>query len=375
MVRQVNILLDGMFYSGHGFAEGNRILLDILHRAGHRVRIVARDGEQRDLVLDAEEIRRLSAFEETVLPDRDVYLCNWVGTHVRHNPDYRFNIVRTTFESDRIPAEWVTELNKFDEVWVQCEFNRHTFASSGVTAPLRLIPNFFNLDLYEPHGSKLPLPFPESFLFLSVFDMQLRKGYDLLLDAYFGEFSRGDDVALILKIRNGDSAHKLTSIIDECAAGGEPLPAVYLIDQMLPHDELLRLYRSCDAFVLPTRGEGWGRPFFEAMLMEMPVIGTNWSGQTEFMHADNSYLIEVERLVRVTEHENPIFNGHYWAEPSVADLRALMRRVFERREEAADKGRRARRELLVKFDMKGVADRVVHALEPYERRLASPVNE
>jgi glycosyltransferase involved in cell wall biosynthesis len=28
-----------------------------------------------------------------------------------------------------------------------------------------------------------------------------------------------------------------------------------------------RLYASCDAFVLPTRGEGWGLPLLEAMTM------------------------------------------------------------------------------------------------------------
>jgi glycosyltransferase involved in cell wall biosynthesis len=44
------------------------------------------------------------------------------------------------------------------------------------------------------------------------------------------------------------------------------------------------LYRSVDAFVLPSRGEGWGRPYMEAMSMGLPVIATNWSGPTEFVN-------------------------------------------------------------------------------------------
>ena len=36
---------------------------------------------------------------------------------------------------------------------------------------------------------------------------------------------------------------------------------------------LLSLYKSVDAFVLPTHGEGWGLPFAEAMAMELPTIG------------------------------------------------------------------------------------------------------
>lgn len=36
----------------------------------------------------------------------------------------------------------------------------------------------------------------------------------------------------------------------------------------MPH-----VYAAADAFVLPSRGEGWGRPHAEAMAMALPVIG------------------------------------------------------------------------------------------------------
>lgn len=366
----MNILLDGMFYSGHGFAEGNRILLRILDQSGHRVRIMARDREQRNLVLPADEIRYISAFEKTVLPSNDLYLCNWVGSHVRYHPGFEINIARTTFESDRIPHSWVGELNKFNEIWVQSAFNLETFAASGVFAPLKLIPNFFDLTLYVPQGDKLSLPVSQSYSFLSVFDMQRRKGYDLLIQAFLSEFSDQDDAALIMKIRDGNDVHKLEPLINEHPKPVNSRPAIYMIDQMLPFPDLLGLYRACNAFVLPARGEGWGRPFFEAMLMEKAVIGTDWSGQREFMNNHNSYLIEVEQLAYISDHENPIFNGHYWAEPSLADLQAKMRHVYEHREEAEEKGRRARRELLKKFDMNGVADKVRAELEKYDQALA-----
>ena len=38
--------------------------------------------------------------------------------------------------------------------------------------------------------------------------------------------------------------------------------------------DIPKLYAAVDAFVLPTRGEGWGRTITEAMCMELPVIGT-----------------------------------------------------------------------------------------------------
>lgn len=57
--------------------------------------------------------------------------------------------------------------------------------------------------------------------------------------------------------------------------------AVYLHDQHVPQTDLPALYLAADAFVLPSRGEGWGRPHTEAMAMELPIIATNWSGPTE----------------------------------------------------------------------------------------------
>jgi glycosyltransferase involved in cell wall biosynthesis len=47
--------------------------------------------------------------------------------------------------------------------------------------------------------------------------------------------------------------------------------------------------------VIPSHGEGWGRPHLEAMSCGRPVLATNWSGPTAFMrHGDTGYLIGVE---------------------------------------------------------------------------------
>ena len=108
---------------------------------------------------------------------------------------------------------------------------------------------------------------------------------------------------------------------------------------------MVRLYRSVDAFAMPTRGEGWGLPiiqvfdwarffyivvrckcmilrvtaFFvsfslacvvplsnppppphpQAMSMALPAIATNWSGNVDFMRSDNSMLLDVDRIEKL----------------------------------------------------------------------------
>ncbi|UJF32100.1 glycosyltransferase family 4 protein [Paenibacillus hexagrammi] len=365
----MNILLEGIFYNGHGFAEGNRILLRILDQAGFRVRIVPWDTNERKLVLDADEAAYISSFEHTRLKSNDVYLYNFVGSSIRHRPEFRFTIARTTFETDRIPASWVPQLNQFDEVWVQSRFNIDTFTSSGVQVPLRHIPNFFDTGAFDVYTEPLRLPVAETFKFLSIFDLQLRKGYDVLLDAFLQEFSDKDDAALIIKVRSDQQLIKLLAYIDDHPTLRERRPPVYIIDQMLHMRELLGLYKACDAFVLPTRGEGWGRPYFEAMLMCMPVIATNWSGHLDYMNEENAYLIDVDRLVRIKDSDFPMFNGHYWANPSIKDLRAKMRHVYENREEAQSVGKRAREDILRSYDMRRVADMVVEEIYKYAKLL------
>ena len=99
-------------------------------------------------------------------------------------------------------------------------------------------------------------------------------------------------------------------------------------------ESVRELYASSDAFVLPTRGEGWGLPIAEAMSMGLPVIATNHSGPTAYLTESNSYPIPIDTLLP---------NGH--GEPSLSVLRKQMRRVFTQREEAQERGRRARTDL------------------------------
>lgn len=231
--RRVNILLEGIFYNGHGLAEGNRMLLKILVRAGYRVRIKVRDPPDKYTVLHPKEIA-ISSFENKRLASNDIYIYNWVGSFVRYNSDFRINIARTTFETDRIPASWVPKLNKFDEVRVQSKFNLTTFTSSGIKVPMRLIPNFFDFSQFSPEGPALSLPVPESFKFLSVFDVKKRKGYDLLLNAFLSEFSNADHVTLIIKVRDSTQ----TEIIEQFIRT-HPKPK-----RKRPHNESVRISRS-----------------------------------------------------------------------------------------------------------------------------------
>ena len=64
----------------------------------------------------------------------------------------------------------------------------------------------------------------------------------------------------------------------------------------------------------------------EAMALGKPVIATGYSGNTDFMNDDNSFLVRY-RLVEIEDDHGPYTRGFKWAEPDLEHAAELMRRV------------------------------------------------
>ncbi|CAA6668467.1 unnamed protein product [Spirodela intermedia] len=259
---------------------------------------------------------------------------------------------RTMFETDRVEPEHVRRCNRMDAVWVPTEFNAATFVGSGVEASQgggggaargRLLLRPFqappvDTPLRGPSAAAGERP-PEGKLRLPQY---LQMG--AVLGGGWGLPLHLDEPISRRRRRRRDPAEDLEFVTAAgLAAPEEGVGAGLSPGGAHPAGGAARLYKAADAFVLPSRGEGWGRPLVEAMAMELPVIATNWSGPAEFLTAENSYPLP----------------SHLWAEPSVAELRALMRRVVRSPEEARRRGRRAREDMVRRFSPAVVASQVV----------------
>lgn len=329
----------------------------------------------RRVDLPADESRVLARLAQ--IPPRPgfVNIQHIFPRHFQRFPEAVANIGRTMFETDRLPADWVAKCNAMDEIWVPSDFNIETFARAGVTrSRLHKIPGTIDGDRFC--GNILPLHLQErrGYNFLSVFDWSLRKGWDVLVRAYLEEFSPAEDVCLFLKVHStlGRSEEELLARIQafiraDLRRDPGDIPAIVLLTEPIPAALMPGLYRAVDAYVMASRGEGWGRPYMEAMASGLPVIGTGWGGNTEFMTTENSYLVDY-RLVDVPEAavaEAATFRGHQWAEPQVAHLRIHMREVFTDRHAASARGARGRQDVLEKYDRPVVARQIAERLQRY----------
>jgi glycosyltransferase involved in cell wall biosynthesis len=362
------IFWEGVFFNTSGYAREASLLIDELLRRGLPISLRSGDLAGQPTAMDAQMRLRFLEASRDVPGKPFVQVVHFFPDSFAKHPEAAASVCRTTYEMDRLPRPWRDALSAFDRVWVTSEFTRQMFLREGIP-PERL------LTVPNPLG-EFPLVQPEPlelfgkrrFNFLSVFEWNPRKGWDVLLRAFLTEFSRSDDVALILRVYSIESRPQI-DIRDEMRRfirkdlGIDPdrVPDILFIDETLSHGEMRSLYAAAQAFVLPSRGEGFGRPYLEALIAGLPVIATRWGGHLDFLTDEGGYLIDIEGLEEVPD-DVPQYRGCRWARPSVDHLRVLLRRVYEDPEEGRRKARRAIPEVLSRYNVRRVADTVVREL-------------
>jgi len=152
---------------------------------------------------------------------------------------------------------------------------------------------------------------------LAVGSIVPRKGYDLLVEALAGMLDLPWHLTIVGEARDRAAADQLRAAIEHHRL----TPRVSLVGAVQP-SRLTGLYGASDLFVLPSRYEGFGMAYAEAIAHGLPVIGTTAGAIPETVSVEVGILVPPD---------------------DVAALAAALRRLIENAEDRAQLAAGARK--------------------------------
>ena len=365
----VHYQVEGPFETSYSLALVNREVAFALNElAPSEVGLFATEGPG-DYEPDIEVIEAIPGLKE--LADRgekksraDVVIRNLYPPRVV-DMDGLVNLLDFAWEESCLPLDFVDDFNRYlDGIAVTSRFVKKVIIDNGVALPVHVVGNGFDHIKRTPSVS-FEGALPSGFKFLHISSCFPRKGVDVLLESFCSTFSNKDDVSLVIK--TFPNVHNTTrQQVDALRLENENCPNIKIIDCDLPAGQVVDLYRQCDAFVAPSRGEGFGLPMAEAMWHGLPVITTGFGGQADFCTEKTSWLIDYSFEPAKTHM------GLYdsvWVEPDAKHLGSLMHEVWSAKEEDMRSRLHAAKQLLeTKFTWQKCANRLIRLEEKILRK-------
>jgi glycosyltransferase involved in cell wall biosynthesis len=274
-----------------------------------------------------------------------------------------YNIVVPFWELPRYPAEWARQLERFDEVWAASDY---ILQSIGAAVDCRVthmpLPTEVVLDSFR---GRREFGIPEnSYAFLFFFDCRsylLRKNPQAVVECFRRLLAARPwaRVCLVLKLHGVEAAPD--KVAEFLASLSDLQERIVLLQASMQEVEVHNLIRCCDAFVSLHRSEGYGLGLAEAMHLGLPVIGTGYSGNMDFMTPDNSIVVGY-RMVAVPPGAYPHAENQFWAEPDLNEATAGMLGLIDDPEAGRALGRRGSRSMRVGFSNRAAGLRYAQRL-------------
>jgi glycosyltransferase involved in cell wall biosynthesis len=253
-----------------------------------------------------------------------------------------YNILRTYWELPKAPAEWTKLLARIDELWVPNSFVQNAFSSifDGVISVIPPIVNVKNVGLHDRTYFGLD---KNTFYFLFSFD-------------FYSSATRKNPLGVVQAFGYAfpDQQRKVGLIIKSIGPGEYDPTAfqqlqnvtridnrIKLLTEAMLRDEMLSLMSVSDCYISLHRSEGFGAGMAEAMALEKPVIGTDFSGNAEFLTQETGFPVHYA-LRKLMPGEYPYGEGQNWAEPDLEDAIRHMRGVVDDRADAARRAQRGK---------------------------------
>lgn len=341
--RAITVAHYALFHGNSGFSHASRDLLDRdgLIESGVEVVEVSLDSPSEGQPARSSVPFRFADGVEHNVAIVDVP-AGWLST-VSSGVRARYRIARTTFEATPLPLSIQGAMRAFDEVWCFSNFDAGIFIDSGVDQSSIAVmpPGVAAPDpeiVRERRGSERR----DVFNFLSVFNFESRKNPLALVRAFCEVAAKAPECTLTLKV-SGITPPDFENWLRSSFTPGQTnvlQGRLRIITSALSREALTRLYLSSDAFVLPTRGEGYGLPFLEALAHGVATICPDVGGHREFCTESNSLMVTTTAHGATSVMGAGVFRESFWREVDGEHLVERMLEALMHPDELRERGER-----------------------------------
>jgi glycosyltransferase involved in cell wall biosynthesis len=338
----------GFFTAEHGVGDAARLLVSTMRAANVSVSTINyTDTESRTahrFVTD--EVSRYRTLFLSINAD------HLTVAHQRFTPDFfrdRYVIGQWFWELEQAPTWYEQAWPLVNELWAPTRFIESMLKRSAPQhVEVRHVPLPVTQPRIDDSVTRTQFGIDGRFMFLFVFDLMSimkRKNPLGLIRAYTRAFGEHDGAQLVIKTMNGDKRQEDLSQLMAAASGRSD---IRVIDEYFTRVQTSSLIALSDCYVSLHRSEGLGLTLSEAMSHGVPVIATDYSGNTDFMTRENSFLVS-STWVPVGSGAGGYDPTATWAEPDENEAVSALRYVFANQMEARARGARGRADILGGF--------------------------
>ena len=249
------------------------------------------------------------------------------------------------WELPAVPSNWKRGFACVHDIAVPSRFVAQAIERLDAGKPVRVAPHPVSLAA-PPARDRIAGPYSAQrpFTVLSVLNVASgfeRKNPLALIRAFKLAFADDPACRLRLLVSNTEHYPVARTLIEAEKGDADNIEIAW---NAMDRAAFLAWWGTPDLYASLHRAEGFGLPLAEAMCAGYPVLATGWSGNTEFMDEENSFLVGC-RMVDVLDAQSKYPTGlTQWAEPDIHHAVELMRKARAEpglSDEKAGRGRRA----------------------------------
>ena len=207
-------------------------------------------------------------------------------------------------------------LSKADRVLAVSHFTRDRMLQADYCLPDQIVvlPNTFDGDRFHiaPKSSKLQHRYgipSDHCIILTVSRLvqsEQYKGYDRVLRA-LPQIRAAIPTVHYLLVGHGDDRPRIEHLIEELNLCNNVTLAGFI-----PDTELCDHYNLCDVFAMPSKREGFGIVYLEAMACGKPCVGGNKDGAVDaLVHGELGVLVDPDDLNEIAQVLVQLLQGKY----------------------------------------------------------------